>query len=291
MFTTDIPLAPGIEHAQQRRDPAERRAVADARGHGDHRTVGQAADDGRQRPLHARDRNDDARRHDRVQIGEQTVKTRHTDIIQACDRVSERLSRQRCLLRDGDITRAAGRDDDAPLAAGRRELTDDADSGGAVIVQRKVRLQVGRRLRRQARDEDRPLAAAQHLPGNAEDVFLCLALAEDDLRHPLTNAAVEIDLCIRADLLKGLHLQPERRVIRGHVAVGDLLQQLCQFLLIHCVCSPYRAWFSVSSKMLSDKLQYTAQAAHLQGEKSHCGRIRAKRKPERFRSGFPKTMV
>lgn len=105
------------------------------------------------------------------------------------------------------------------------------------------------------------------------------------------EAAVEIDLCIRADLLKGLHLQPERRVIRGHVAVGDLLQQLCQFLLIHCVCSPYRAWFSVSGKMLSDKLQYTAQAAHLQGEKSHCGRIRAKRKPERFRSGFPKTMV
>ena len=144
------------------------------------------------------------------------MKPRHADIIQACDRVSERLGRQRCLLRDGNVARAAGRDDDAPLAAGRRELADDADSGGAVIVQRKVRLQVGRRLRRQARDEDRALTAAQHLAGNAEDVFLCLALAEDDLRHPLTNAAVEIDLCVRADLLKGLHLQPERRVARGH---------------------------------------------------------------------------
>ena len=41
--------------AEQRGDAFEAGAVADARGHGDHRRAGEAADDAGQRPLHAGD--------------------------------------------------------------------------------------------------------------------------------------------------------------------------------------------------------------------------------------------
>src|SRR5262249_33032467 len=45
----------GVEHAEQRRQAVEARAVADARRHGDHRLIDEARDDARQRALHARD--------------------------------------------------------------------------------------------------------------------------------------------------------------------------------------------------------------------------------------------
>ena len=49
----------GVEHAEQRREPAERRAVSHARRHGDHRHRHQPADDARQRALHPRDHDHD----------------------------------------------------------------------------------------------------------------------------------------------------------------------------------------------------------------------------------------
>src|SRR5439155_8782192 len=57
----------GVEHREKRRDAAERRAVPDARRHGDHRTVDEPADHARQGALHTGDGDD------RVGVGQEVV--------------------------------------------------------------------------------------------------------------------------------------------------------------------------------------------------------------------------
>ena len=52
----------GIEHSQKRGKTAERRAVTDARWHGDNGNFHQTADDRRQRAFHSGDDDDDPRR-------------------------------------------------------------------------------------------------------------------------------------------------------------------------------------------------------------------------------------
>ena len=74
----------GVEHAQERRDPAETRPVAHARGHGDDRAVGKAADHARQRALHARDGHDAPGGHDRLHVAEQPVDAGYSSSIWSC---------------------------------------------------------------------------------------------------------------------------------------------------------------------------------------------------------------
>ncbi len=61
----------GVEHREQRRDPAEVGAVADTRGDRDDRDIDEPGDQGRQRALHAGDRDDRACRAQGVRVGEQ----------------------------------------------------------------------------------------------------------------------------------------------------------------------------------------------------------------------------
>ena len=68
--------------AEQRRDPAEGRAVADARRHRDHRAVDQAADDRRQRALHAGDDDQTARLAESRVAREQPVDAGDADVVQ-----------------------------------------------------------------------------------------------------------------------------------------------------------------------------------------------------------------
>src|SRR5919202_163284 len=60
----------GVEHAQKRRDAAERRAVADARRHGDDGRGDEYADDRGERALHAGRDDDDAETAQALALGE-----------------------------------------------------------------------------------------------------------------------------------------------------------------------------------------------------------------------------
>ena len=73
------------QHPEQRRDPFEACAVADAGGHSDYRLRAQAAEHGRKRAFHAGDNDDDVGFGDAIDFGKQTVQTRDADVVDAID--------------------------------------------------------------------------------------------------------------------------------------------------------------------------------------------------------------
>ena len=93
----------GVQHAEQRCDPAEGGAVADAGRHRDDRAVRQSSDDRGQRALHPGDGDDAPCAHDDIQVIQQAVKPRDAHIIQAYHLVAEHLGGDGRLLRHGDV--------------------------------------------------------------------------------------------------------------------------------------------------------------------------------------------
>ena len=93
----------------------ERRPVADTRRHGDDRFVRQAADDARERALHAGDDDDDPRRFDVRLMGKESVDASHAAVVVHLDCIAAEMCRETCFLRDGDVARAGRQDQDHAL--------------------------------------------------------------------------------------------------------------------------------------------------------------------------------
>lgn len=149
--------------------------------------------------------------------------SRNADIIQAQNIVAQNFSRYGRFLRDRNIARAAGGNNYAPLAVRLWYLADNADACHAVILKRKLCLYIFRRFLGKAGYEHGLLLVFQHSPGDAEDMLLGLALAEYDLGHALTYAAVEVYLGLVAELLKRLHFQFKRRIVGTDAPVGNMI--------------------------------------------------------------------
>lgn len=78
----------GVEHAQQRSDPAEARAVAYARWHRDYRNLHQARNDARKCAFHPGDDDEDARVLQAVVLGEESMQARDAHVVHAFDPVT-----------------------------------------------------------------------------------------------------------------------------------------------------------------------------------------------------------
>ena len=137
----------------------------------------------------------------------------NADIVQAQDIVAESLRGHCRFLGDGDIARAAGGDDNTPLAARLGHFADYADARHAVILKRQLGFYILRRLFGQAGYEHGMLLVFEHCLCDTENMLLGLALAVYDLGHALADAAVVIHLGVVAYLLKRLHFKLKRRII------------------------------------------------------------------------------
>ena len=101
------PGGAGVEHAEQRGEAAEGRAVTDRGRHGDHRHVDQPADHRGQRPLHAGDDDDHRRLAQLLAVGQQAVQAGDADV--------------------GELDRRGSAED----AGGHRRLAGHRQVGGA----------------------------------------------------------------------------------------------------------------------------------------------------------------
>ncbi len=125
MLTTDTPLAQLLSMPEQRRQPMEAGAVADAGGHGDDRHRDEAGDDAGQRAFHAGDDDDDAGRPEAIVLAQQAMEAGDADVEEPIDRVAHHLGGDGGFLGDGQVRRAGGGDEDgaatrrAPRACGR----------------------------------------------------------------------------------------------------------------------------------------------------------------------------
>ena len=163
------------------------------------------------------------------------VQARHPHIVQPQHFVAVDLRRQGGLLRYGDIAGAAGSDNDAADAVRLRHSADDAAAGILVIVQRVCGGDLLSRLRRQAGDENGPLAPPAHDADDADHLGRSLSRAVDHLRRALADAAVQVHFCI-ADVGEGLLFQGQQRVIHGHGPLAYALQHFAD-LAVHALAS------------------------------------------------------
>ena len=109
MLTTDTPLAQLFSIAEQRREAAEARAVADAGRDGDDRHVHQPADHARQRAFHAGDDDDHAGGDEALVLGEQAVQAGDADVVEPVDRIAHDLGGDRRFLGDRQVGGAGAR--------------------------------------------------------------------------------------------------------------------------------------------------------------------------------------
>ena len=113
MPTTVTPAGARGVHRQQRGDPLQRGAVADAGRHGDDRRPGQPADDAGERALHAGEHDDGVGRRDRVDVGQQAVQPGDADVVEAIGGEAVGAQGQQALVGDRAVGGAGG-DDEHP---------------------------------------------------------------------------------------------------------------------------------------------------------------------------------
>ena len=111
----------GVQHGQQRSQPAEAGAVAHAGRHGYHGTCHQPAEHAGERALHPGSRDDDLRLAQHVQPVHQPVDAGHADVIHALYAVAKKLQRERGLFSHRNVA-GAGRDhrDEGRVRGARR---------------------------------------------------------------------------------------------------------------------------------------------------------------------------
>ena len=107
----------GVEHREQRGQPAERGAVADAGRHRDERYAGQPADHGGQRALHAGDDDQAVGGLEPVADAEQPVQPGDADVVDQVDAGAVHPGGQRGLGGDRGVGGAGGDDRDGARAA------------------------------------------------------------------------------------------------------------------------------------------------------------------------------
>ena len=234
------PAGAGIQHTQQRGDPAEAGPVAHAGGHGDHRAVGQTPDHRGQRPLHTGHGHDDPGAHDLLQVAQQPVDAGDAHVVEPDDPVAQGFGGHGGLLGHVHIAGAAGGDHHSALARGLRQLPHDARSGQGIVAQGQLRPHQGGGLPAHAGDEHGLLPRLPHGPCDAQDVLRGLARAVDDLGHALAQPPVQIHLGVGPELPDGRGLQLQNRLLHRGGTGRDALQQGGDLLFIHAKPPPYR---------------------------------------------------
>jgi hypothetical protein len=160
-----------VEHAQQRRESAEARAVPDARRHRDDGNFDEPADHAWQRTFHARDDDDSACRCKTPMFPEQPVKTGNADIEQAIDRIAHYLCCHTRFFSDRQIGRTGSSDENGAAAWLHVVLTvRDGTSNGVEYRARNLLFYCGECLRGPPRDKQR-MPARHNFSGDRGDLL------------------------------------------------------------------------------------------------------------------------
>ena len=161
----------GVEHAEQRREPAQGGAVPDAGRHGHERDTGEAADDRRQRALHTGDDDQTVGSREIVPNGQHPVQTGDADVVDETGAGPEHPSRDCGLVGDRGIGGSGRHDRDHAARGGDR--TERRRRGGLVEGGiREVVPDALHRLRTEPGSKDRP-------------VGVCIPQAGQQLDHVL----------------------------------------------------------------------------------------------------------
>ena len=217
------------EHRVQRRRPTVRRAVADTRGHADHRAAREPADEARERTVHPRDHDDAV---GPLEIGErrtEPVDARDADVLVHGDGRPEQLRADLHLAHDRAVGRAGGDHDDE--AAGLRHAAGDPDAAcERVLLGLRGHLADGRARRVVgARREDASSPALEKRGEDRRDLLGRLALGENRLRGALAELAMDVDPG-EPEVAIGQLGEGLERVVRARRPGANTLEQLAEIV-------------------------------------------------------------
>ena len=219
------------EHGEQRRDPLEAGAVADAGRHRDHRTGHQTGNHRRQGAVHAGHDHGHIRAAKFVHRAEQTLEAGDTDIPDALDLVTQPAGAHRRLLGHREIRRSRADNRDPPTR-GRPEPAHRPDPRPRLVATvRDRRAQPFGRRRRDPRDQ-RPARMLHHRLDDPDQLAVALALAEDDLGQPTPEFPEQVELGrTQVEVRQASH--PLVGVLRRDLAGGHAAEQFEKFLPLH----------------------------------------------------------
>ena len=150
------------------------------------------------------------------------MEARHAHVVQAGDVVAQYLGGEGGFLGHGHIAGAAGGHHDGALAGDRGHVPHDAHPADLVVGEGQGLPHHPGGLGAHAGDEDGLLPLLAQGGGDVPDLRGGLARAVDHLGGTLAQAPVVIHLG-EAQVLEGLHLQPQNGLVHRALAVGHLL--------------------------------------------------------------------
>ena len=189
--------ATGIQHAEQRGQSAEVRAVTDAGRHGDQWATHQSRDDTGQRAFHPGNHDDDIRLLDLIELSDESVQAGDAHIVNAFDVVAHDFSSDDRFLGDGYIARS-GADDGYRSRTAVHRFFAHCNATGPIVMNcsGKAFGKFRRVNRRYARDEQL-FFTIENSGGDFNDLLRCFAGTEDHFRETFAQRAVGIDLSER----------------------------------------------------------------------------------------------
>ena len=183
----------GIQHAEQRCDPAQGGAVSDAGRDGDDGTVCQTADDRGQSSFHTGDGDDAAGAHNGVHVREKAMNPGNPDVVEADYLIPQHLGGDSCFFGHRNVACSARSDDHFADSGGSGHYTDDTGARQLVIIQRSDPAQTladeVRDLLRDPGDQNGLLTVLEHGLRDPEDVLLRFPRTVDDLGNTFSAAS------------------------------------------------------------------------------------------------------
>ncbi len=149
-------------------------------------------------------------------MGEKTVQTGNSYVVETDNFVAHALRGKRGFFRDRDVTGAAGRDDDLADAVCLGKSTVESDASIFVIGDIVRGFNYLRCVLGQTGDQDPFLSVFDHGLHDADDLFRCFSRAIDHLRNTLTDGSVVVDLGI-SEVIKRRGLQLQKCFFRSDV--------------------------------------------------------------------------
>src|SRR5882724_1368381 len=227
-----------VQHAQQRRDPAEARSVADARRHRNHRHGHQPAHHARQRAFHPRHTNNYPRLGQHFAVRQQPVYSRHSNVVQMLRAVAHQPRSEQRFLSHRNVARPRGHHDNRSFAGNFRTALD----GDHTRQRMKFRCPAdlshrgkGLGIRSRHQHVASRVFLAQHRPHNVRNLLRRLALAEHHLGKSLPQRPVVVHLR-EPQILERQMPQPLHRLFNVKSLRPDSLQQSSDFVLAHRAC-------------------------------------------------------
>ena len=191
----------GIEHAQERRDPAETGAIADASRHGNDRCGDEATNDAGKRAFHSRNANNDASlRQLAFAMPEQAVNASDANVVELIYPVAHHARGEKGFFGDGNVAGTGGNDKDQALAGNFAAALNGNDAGERMEFRGARRLAVGlfdggEGFSVGTGDENVVVRVffLKHGADDTSDMLRRLALGEDDFGKTLAQGAMVVD--------------------------------------------------------------------------------------------------